>query len=133
MRQKGPYNATVLDHHRHPRNVGVLAPADADVTVSNAECGDTIRLTLSIREGRIEAAQFKASGCVVAIAAASCMTELLTGTLIEDAARLRNETVARALGGLPAARIRCSVLVEEAISAALEAHLNGSGTASPRN
>ncbi len=114
------YSQTVLDHFENPRNVGVIEAADADATVSHAECGDTVRLTLRIKEGVIQAARFKALGCGAAIAAASRLTELLVGLALERAAALDNEAVAASLGGLPDHKIRCSVLAREAVAAALE-------------
>jgi nitrogen fixation NifU-like protein len=115
-----PYNAKVLDHFTNPRNVGEIEQPDAIATVSNPGCGDTVRLTLRIRGGRIEDARMKTFGCAAAIASASVLTELLRGRSVEDARRLRNEDVVSALGGLPPEKVRCSVLAEEVLRAALE-------------
>ena len=119
MGRPARYSAKVLDHFENPRNVGVLDAPDAEAWVSNPDCGDTLRLTLHIELGVIQEARFKALGCVAAIAAASCLTELLEGMRLDQAATLRNEMVADSLGGLPRDKVRCSVLAEEAVATAL--------------
>jgi nitrogen fixation NifU-like protein len=122
MVRRARYNETVLDHFENPRNVGVIEDADADVTVSNPVCGDTIRLTLRIRGGVIEAARFKALGCGAAIASASRLTEMLAGRGLDEAAAMEDEAVAAALGGLPRWKVGCSVLAGRAVAAALESY-----------
>jgi nitrogen fixation NifU-like protein len=122
MGRRTRYNETVLDHFENPRNVGVIEDADADVTVSNPVCGDTIRLTLRIRGGVIEAARFKALGCGAAIASASRLTEMLAGRGLPEVAAMEDEAVAAALGGLPRSKLGCSVLAEEAAAAAVESY-----------
>ena len=116
------YNATVLDHFEHPRHIGVVERPDAEAWVSNEQCGDTLRLTLRIDRGVILEARFKALGCVAAIAAGSRLTELLVGRSLQAAASIRNASVAASLGGLPPEKVRCSVLAEEAVAAALADH-----------
>jgi nitrogen fixation NifU-like protein len=125
--RRSRYNETVLDHFENPRNVGVIEDAAADVTVSNPACGDTVRLTLRIRDGVIEEARFKAFGCGAAIASASRLTEMLAGLSLREAAGVKNEAVAAALDGLPDDKICCSVLAEEAIAAALESYRKNAG------
>jgi nitrogen fixation NifU-like protein len=120
--RRSRYNETVLDHFENPRNVGVIEDADADATVSNPVCGDTVRLTLRIRGGVIETARFKALGCGAAIASASRLTELLAGRALLEVAAMEKEAVAAALGGLPPEKIGCSVLAEQAVAAALESY-----------
>lgn len=122
MSRPARYNATVLDHFENPRHVGVVNSPDAEAWVSNPQCGDTLRLTLRIDRGVIQEARFKVLGCVAAIAAASRLTELLEGRSLEEAASIRDESVAASLGGLPPEKIRCSVLAEQAVAAALADH-----------
>jgi nitrogen fixation NifU-like protein len=114
------YSATVLDHFQHPRNLGDLEPADAVADVENPACGDRTRLALRVRGGRIVAARFRAEGCPAAIAASSITTELILGKTLDEAARLRDQDVAAALGGLPRNKLHCSVLAEDVIRAAIE-------------
>jgi nitrogen fixation NifU-like protein len=114
------YSPTVVDHFRHPRNLGDLDGADAVVEVENPACGDRTRLAIRVVEGRIVAARFRAEGCPAAIAASSMTTELITGMTLDEASRLRDEDVAEALGGLPRNKLHCSVLAEDVIQAALQ-------------
>ncbi|MEW6750587.1 MAG: iron-sulfur cluster assembly scaffold protein [Candidatus Latescibacterota bacterium] len=114
------YSETVLDHFRHPRNVGCLEGADAVVgRAENSACGDRLDLYLRIREGRIVQASFRSFGCTAAIAAGSCLTEMLAGVTLSEAEAIRKEDVARTLGGLPPLKVHCSVLAEDAVRAAL--------------
>jgi nitrogen fixation NifU-like protein len=116
------YSAAVLDHYERPRNVGEATRANAQAEVRSDTHGD--RLTLSLRitpDGIVEEARFRAYGCVVAIAAGSMLTEMLRGRTLAAAAGITDIDVARALGGLPATKLRCSVLAGEAIGRALEA------------
>jgi NifU-like protein involved in Fe-S cluster formation len=114
------YSAAVLDHYERPRNVGEAPQANARAEVRSDGHGDRLTLSLRItRDGIVEEARFRAYGCVVAIAAGSMLTELLRGRTIADAARISNAEVAAALGGIPAAKVRCSVLAGEAIGKAL--------------
>ena len=122
------YSAVILDHFEHPRNVGLLDPADAIGRAGNPACGDELELSLKVRDGRIEKAMFRASGCGAAIASSSITTELLTGVTLEEAAALTNDQVAAALGGLPSGKIHCSVLAEDAVVAALADYRTRKGT-----
>src|SRR5437588_13120080 len=97
------YSAQVLDHFQNPRNAGELADADATAEIENPVCGDVLRLTLKINAGRITEAQFKAKGCVAAIACGSALTELLMGKTLNEARNLRREEVIAAVVGLPPA------------------------------
>jgi len=116
------YNATVMDHFLNPRNVGELADADGVGEVSGPGCGDVVKLSVRIRDGRIEEARFKALGCGAAIASSSMATTLIKGRSIQDALALTNIQVAEALGGLPPEKMQCSVLAQEAIHAALQGY-----------
>ena len=113
------YSPLVLDHFLHPRRVGDLADANASATAGNEACGDTLQLQLKIENGRIADARFRALGCTAAIAASSFLTDWLPGRTLEEARSLTNEDLAKRMGGLPAGRVHCSVLAEEALAACL--------------
>jgi NifU-like protein involved in Fe-S cluster formation len=113
------YSEQLLDHYRHPRNVGELPNADAVATVGSPSHGDVLRLSLRILEGRVSEAQFKTFGCAVAIAAGSVTTEMIRGMRLEDLERFDNLQVVEALGGVPENKLECSVLAEQAIREAL--------------
>lgn len=114
------YNPTVMDHFMNPRNMGDLKDADGVGEVGAAACGDIMKISLRIKDGRIEDARFKTFGCGSAIASSSMATELIKGRTIAEALTFSNEEVVDALGGLPPVKIHCSVLAEEALKAALE-------------
>lgn len=107
----------------NPKNVGDVEDADGVGEVGAAACGDIMKISLKIKDGRIEQARFKAFGCGSAIASSSMATELIKGRTIEEAMNFTNQEVVDALGGLPPVKIHCSVLAEEAIKAALEDYL----------
>ena len=114
------YTDTVMDHFMHPRNVGEIADADGVGEVGNAKCGDIMKMYLKIRNDRIDDVKFETFGCGSAIASSSMATEMIKGKSIEDALALTNRGVAEALDGLPAHKMHCSVLAEEAIKAAVK-------------
>lgn len=113
------YNPTVMDHFLNPRNTGDVPDANASATVENPACGDLVKLTLRLEEGRVRAARAKTFGCAAAIACASAMTEALIGRTVQEALALRDAEVVERLGGLPEDKLKCSVVVEQAIKAAL--------------
>jgi nitrogen fixation NifU-like protein len=114
------YNPTVMDHFMNPRNMGDLKDADGVGEVGAAACGDIMKISLKIKNGKIEDARFKTFGCGSAIASSSMATELIKGRTIDEALNFSNQEVVDALGGLPPVKIHCSVLAEEALKAALE-------------
>lgn len=114
------YSEKVMDHFRHPRNVGVIEDADGVGEVGNAVCGDIMKIYLKIDDGIVTDARFETFGCGSAIASSSMATELIKGRPLEEAAQLSNKAVTQALDGLPAHKLHCSVLAEEAIQVALE-------------
>ena len=114
------YNQTVMDHFLNPRNMGDIKDADGIGEVGAAACGDIMKISIKIKDGRIEDARFKTFGCGSAIASSSMATELIKGRTIEEAMSFSNQEVVDALGGLPPVKIHCSVLAEEALKAALE-------------
>lgn len=113
------YSEEVMDHFRNPRNVGVIEDADGVGEVGNAKCGDIMKIYLKIDHDIITDVKFETFGCGSAIAASSMATELIKGKPVSDAAALTNQAVVTALNGLPAHKIHCSVLAEEAVQAAL--------------
>ena len=113
------YSEKVLDHFNNPRNVGEIPDANAVGRVGNPKCGDIMQMYLKIENGIIEDVKFKTFGCGAAIATSSMATEMVKGKSVEDALKLTNAAVAEALGGLPAHKLHCSVLAEEAIKSAL--------------
>jgi len=116
------YGDAIMEHFRHPRNVGVVSDANAVGEDTNPVCGDKLRLTLRIRAAVIEDARFQTEGCVGAIAAGSVATELLKGMQTSAAAALSREDIDRALGGLPPAKRHAAVLVESCLRKALEGY-----------
>ena len=114
------YSEKVMDHFRNPRNVGVLEDANGIGEVGNAKCGDIMKIYLKIEDGIIQDVKFETFGCGSAIASSSMATELIKGKPVTEAMKLTNQAVTEALDGLPAHKIHCSVLAEEAIRNALE-------------
>lgn len=126
------YTEQVMDHFANPRNVGELEDANAVGQVGNAKCGDIMKMYLKINDdGIIEDVKFKTFGCGAAVATSSMATELVKGKSIEDALALTNKAVMEALGGLPPAKIHCSVLAEEAIHAAIDDYYKRKGIENP--
>ena len=114
------YSEKVMDHFLHPRNVGVIEDADGIGEVGNAKCGDIMKMYLKIDNDIITDVKFETFGCGSAIASSSMATELIKGKPVSEALELTNKAVAEALDGLPAHKMHCSVLAEEAIKNALE-------------
>ena len=117
------YNQTVMEHFMNPRNMGDIKDADGVGEVGAAACGDIMKISLKIKDGKIEDARFKTFGCGSAIASSSMATELIKGRTIDEAMNFSNQEVVDALGGLPPVKIHCSVLAEEALKAALEDYM----------
>jgi SUF system NifU family Fe-S assembly protein len=113
------YSAQVLDHFQNPRNAGEIEDADATAEIENPACGDVVRLSLKISEGRISAARFKAKGCVAAIACGSALTDLVVGRTVSEARKLRREDVIAVIGSLPQASTHAAQLALDTLSAAL--------------
>src|SRR5437867_1167228 len=116
------YSDAVMDHYRNPRNVGEIAGSPAVAQVGDPATGDVLKISLKIEDGVIVQALFKSFGCTAAIASGSIATTLVAGKTIEEAGRLTNQEVVRALGGLPESKIQCSVLAQQAIQEALRRH-----------
>ena len=114
------YSEKVMDHFRNPRNVGVIEGADGIGEVGNAKCGDIMKMYLKIDDDVVTDVKFETFGCGSAIASSSMATELIKGKPVGEAMQLTNKAVAEALDGLPAYKMHCSVLAEEAIRLALD-------------
>ena len=123
------YSEKVMDHFRHPRNVGIIENADGVGEVGNVKCGDIMKIYLKIDDGVIADVKFETFGCGSAIASSSMATEMIKGKPVEQAMQLTNKAVAEALDGLPDYKMHCSVLAEEAIKAALKDYYDKNGIA----
>lgn len=123
------YSDKVMDHFQHPRNVGKLDDADGIGEVGNAKCGDIMRMYIKVKDGVITDCKFNTFGCGSAIATSSMATELIKGKPISEALELSNKAVVEALDGLPAHKIHCSVLAEEAVRAAVKDYYDKNGIA----
>ena len=121
------YNDTVMDYFTNPRNVGEIEDASGVGTVGNAKCGDIMRIFIKVEDNIITDVKFKTFGCGAAIATSSRATEMVKGKTIEEALALTNKDVTDSLGGLPAVKLHCSVLAEEAIKAALSDYYTRQG------
>lgn len=113
------YTDKVMDHFSNPRNVGEIDNASGVGEVGNEKCGDIMKIYLDIENGVIKDVKFKTFGCGAAIATSSMATELVKGKTIEEAMKVTNKAVLDALDGLPAVKVHCSLLAEEALQAAL--------------
>ena len=123
------YSDKVMDHFQHPRNVGKMDDADGIGEVGNAKCGDIMRMYIKVKDGIITDCKFNTFGCGSAIATSSMATELIKGKPVDEALKLSNQAVVEALDGLPAHKIHCSVLAEEAVQAAVKDYYDKNGIA----
>ena len=114
------YSEKVMDHFRHPRNVGVIEDADGVGEVGNPVCGDIMKIYLKIENDTVTDVKFETFGCGSAIASSSMATEMIKGKKLDEVMLVTNKAVTEALDGLPAHKLHCSVLAEEAIRAALK-------------
>jgi nitrogen fixation protein NifU and related proteins len=114
------YSEKVMDHFKNPRNTGEMENPDGIGHVGNPVCGDIMELYIKVKDNVITDAKFKTFGCGAAIATSSMVTEMVKGKHIDDALKISNSAVAEALGGLPAVKMHCSVLAEEALKSAID-------------
>lgn len=121
------YSEKVMEHFQHPRNVGVIENADGIGEVGNAKCGDIMKIYLKIDADTITDVKFETFGCGSAIASSSMATEMIKGKPLSAALSLTNKAVAEALDGLPAHKLHCSVLAQEAIQAAVKDYYDKNG------
>ena len=121
------YSKKVMEHFANPHNVGVIEDANGVGEIGNAKCGDIMKMYLKIENDTIVDVKFKTYGCASAIATSSIATDLIKGQPISEALKLTNKAVVEALDGLPAVKIHCSVLAEEAIKTAIADYLTRKG------
>ncbi len=121
------YSEKVMDHFRNPRNVGVIEDADGVGEVGNPVCGDIMKIYLKIDNDIITDVKFETFGCGSAIASSSMATEMIKGKPVSEALQVTNKAVTEALDGLPAHKLHCSVLAEEAIKKALKDYYDRHG------
>ena len=123
------YSEKVLEHFAHPHNVGKIKDADGIGEVGNAKCDDIMKMYIKVNAGIITDVKFNTYGCASAIATSSMATDMIKGKPVTEALRLTNKAVVEALDGLPAVKIHCSVLAEEAIKAAVKDYYDKNGIA----
>lgn len=114
------YSEKVMDHFTNPRNVGEIADADGVGTEGNPTCGDVMKISIKVEDGRIVDAKFKTFGCGAAIAVSSMVTEMVKGKTLDEALAISKEAVANELGGLPPQKMHCSNLGADALRKAIE-------------
>jgi len=125
------YSEKVMDHFLHPRNIGEIPDASGVGNVGNPVCGDIMRLYIKVDNEKIIDVKFKTFGCGAAISTSSMVTEMVKGRTIAEAMEITNKAVAEALGGLPAVKMHCSVLAEEALRSALKDYYQKQGRPAP--
>ena len=123
------YSETVMDHFKHPRNVGEMQDPSGVGEVGNAVCGDIMKIYLKIENDIVTDVKFETFGCGSAIASSSMATEMIKGKPLSEALQLSNKAVAEALNGLPHHKMHCSVLAEEAVKSAVKDYYDKNGIA----
>ena len=113
------YNEKVLAHFKDPHNVGTMENPDGFAEVGSSECGDTMAMYIRVKEGRIDDIRYQTYGCCAAIASSSIATDMVKGKSIDDADAITKAAIVEELGGLPEKKIHCSLMVEDAIHAAI--------------
>ncbi len=121
------YNERVMDHFMNPRNVGEIENPDGVGLVGNPVYGDVMKMTIKVKDNRIEDIKFKTFGCGAAIATSSMVTELVKGRTLEEALDISNRTVAEALDGLPPQKLHCSNLAADAVHMAIQDYYSKTG------
>mgnify|MGYP001560156622 CR=1 FL=1 len=114
------YSKKVLEHIRHPKNMGEIKNPDGVATVGNPVCGDIMRLFIKVKGGKISDIKFQTLGCGAAIATSSMITTMVKGKLLSEAEKITKQAIAEALGGLPSTKLHCSVLAADALKKAIE-------------
>lgn len=113
------YNDLVLEHFKNPHNVGVMEDPDGYAEVGSSECGDTMEMFIKVDDNRISDIKYKTYGCCAAIASSSIATDMAKGKTIEEAQAMTKADIVSELGGLPEKKLHCSLMVEDALKAAI--------------
>ena len=121
------YTEAVMDHFHNPRNVGVIDDADGVGEVGNPVCGDMMKISIAVDQDKISDVKFQTLGCGAAIATSSIVTELAKGMTLDEAVSISKREVADALGGLPPAKMHCSILATDGLKAAVDDYLVRNG------
>ena len=121
------YTDAVMEHFNNPRNVGVIDEADGTGEVGNPVCGDVMKITIDVEDDSIADVRFQTLGCGAAIATSSIVTEMAKGMSLTEAVSITKEAVAEALGGLPPAKMHCSILATDGLKAAVDDYLTKAG------
>ena len=114
-----PYSEAFKDHLENPRNAGELPEANAVAEETNPVCGDRLRLSLFVRNGRIETAKFLAYGCPPTLVCGSALTEMVNGKTVEEATLIARKDLLETIGGLPSRKQHAAALAIETLRAAL--------------
>lgn len=114
------YSQKLLDHFFHPRNMGKIKNPDGVGVVGNPQCGDVLKLYIKVKNNNIVDIKFETLGCAAAIGVSSVLTEMVKGKKIEEALKIKNDDIVRELGGVPATKVHCSILGEQALKKAIE-------------
>lgn len=114
------YSKKVLQHFRHPKNLGIMKNPDGEAIIGNPKCGDVMKMFIKVKNNYIKDVKFQTLGCAAAIATSSMITTMIKGKSLDQAVKITNKTVAEALGGLPQFKMHCSVLAAQAVKKAIE-------------
>ncbi len=114
------YSKTVMEHFRNPKNMREMKNPDAEATVGNPTCGDVMKIMIKVDKDKIKDIKFQTMGCAAAIASSSMLTVLAKGKSLDEARKISNEDVARALGELPPIKVHCSNLAADALKLAIK-------------
>lgn len=117
------YNEKVIDHFMNPRNIGEVENPDGVATVGDPTCGDFLRATIRVEDGRVQGFKFLTQGCPGAIATSSIATEIAIGKTLAEALELNDNDVIKAAGGIPARKVHCSLLAIRALHEAIRQYL----------
>ena len=121
------YTEKVMDHFRNPRNMGVIEDADGTGEVGNPTCGDMMRITIKVKDDRLDDVKFQTLGCGAAVATSSIVTEMAKGKTLDEAMDITNKSVAEELGGLPANKMHCSNLAADGLQEAIKDYRSKQG------
>lgn len=120
MKNSFGYSKKVMEHFKHPKNMGEMKNPDAVGEVGNPACGDVMRVYIKVKENKIADIKFQTMGCIAAISTSSMVTELAKGKTLEQAKKITNKDVAESLGSLPPIKMHCSNLAANALRKAIE-------------